>query len=254
MDRPAPAAAPRLLIDPPLDGPTNMAVDACLLAEAEQEALAALRLYRWARPTVSLGYFQRYDDLARRDGSLAALPVVRRVTGGGAILHADELTYSLALPAGHALAGDRPEQLYAWMHARIAEAAALLGGRTEPKGDGAASARGGPFLCFECAARFDLVAGPGREKLAGSAQRRTRAGVLQHGSVVLARTHPVQPSAALDELLGRAVSFDEFAAALASAVRTAGLLLGDPRPSEPAADRLAAEIARFAGEEWTKRR
>ena len=67
----------RLFVDAPKDGAVNMAVDGCLLEESSA-GVASLRLYRWAEPTLSLGYFQEYDDAARKADGLADLPVVRR--------------------------------------------------------------------------------------------------------------------------------------------------------------------------------
>jgi len=246
------SASLRLFIDPPFDGPANMAVDDCLLDEVAAGDPPALRLYRWDPPTLSLGRFQRYDDPARSAPGLAALPVVRRVTGGGAILHADELTYSLALPVDHPLAGRRPADLYAWMHDRIAAAVASLGGHAAAKGGGRLTARGGPFLCFQRHAPFDLMAGPA--KLAGSAQRRTRRGLLQHGSVVLIRSHPIQPSGSLADLIGRQVGFEAFAEALVAAVSEAGVRLTPPEPSAVDPARLAAHRRRHVDADWLRRR
>lgn len=243
----------RLMVDLPRDGATNMAVDSCLLAAAQEENAATLRLYGWSSPTLSLGYFQRYDEASQGEPALAGLPIVRRVTGGGAIVHADELTYSLSLPLTHPLAGDRPEVLYSWMHRRVAEAMGLLGGQAAMKGHGAAGARSGPLLCFERVARYDLVAGPEALKLAGSAQRRTRAGLLQHGSVVLT-AHPAQPSAAVSDLAGRAVTFDELAGLIVRAVEEAGVKLTRRRQWKIDARRLGDERARFSSDAWTKRR
>lgn len=248
----------QMLIDPPQDGPTNMAIDECLLNLAIGGGGGTLRLYRWAPATLSLGYFQAYEqflELSAREGmlrDLSPLPVVRRCTGGGAILHAEELTYSLVLPAGHPLAKISAESLYTWMHERISAAVAMLGGQARPKGDGAASARGGPFLCYECLARFDLLVEGA--KLVGSAQRRTRAGVLQHGGVVLQKVHPQQPGASLYELLGRSVEFEELAKALAKAMRSAGVAFAAAQPSSIPSEILAAKRAVYAGESWTRRR
>ena len=250
------------LLDQAADGLTNMAIDGYLLAQVEAGGPAVLRLYRWAPPTLSLGYFQSFTDAAAQADGLARLPVVRRVTGGGAIVHADELTYSLALPLDHPLASDRPEGLYAWMHTRIAEAVARLGGQASIQGGAAAmrpgfaplrpGKRGGPFLCFAAHARFDLMSGP--DKLAGSAQRRTRRGLLQHGSVVLNRTHPVQPSAAVSLAVGRPVGFEEFADALLAAVGQAGVELSRPRPSRIPPAELQARRDLYAAESWLRRR
>jgi lipoate-protein ligase A len=87
----------RLIIDPPASGAWNMAVDEALLRSAAQRGTATLRFYQWSEPTLSLGYFQAADDRQQHFASLAC-PLVRRASGGGAIVHDRELTYSLAMP------------------------------------------------------------------------------------------------------------------------------------------------------------
>src|SRR5690242_18095105 len=87
----------RLLIDSAVDGPRSMAIDEALLESAAGGGPLTLRFYQWSEPTLSLGYFQRYEDRSLHPASLDC-PIVRRPTGGGAILHDKELTYSLALP------------------------------------------------------------------------------------------------------------------------------------------------------------
>ncbi len=252
MSDPAGETILRVFIDPPCDGVTNMAIDECLLAAAADGGAATLRLYRWAPPTLSLGCFQKLADPARARPPLAVLPVVRRITGGGAIVHADELTYALALPAGHRLAGERPADLYTWMHRRLAEALAALGALTRFQGgEKVLTGRAGPFLCFRSHAPYDLMAGG--EKLAGSAQRRTRRGVLQHGSVVLNRTHPVQPSASVGEQVGETAGFDTLADALLTAIAAAGVRLQPPVPSQVDADALRAFRAKHADQAWVGR-
>ena len=93
----------RLIIDAPAPGAWNMAVDEVLMGTASERAALTLRLYRWSAATVSLGHFQ---DQAKqqRDPRLASLPTVRRLSGGGAILHHHEQTYSCSLPPSHPLA------------------------------------------------------------------------------------------------------------------------------------------------------
>src|SRR5262249_20087454 len=80
------------------DGATNMAADEVLL-EGAVAGTAALRFYGWSEPTLSLGYFQPESE-RHTDAQLSPLPVVRRATGGSALVHDHELTYALALPAG----------------------------------------------------------------------------------------------------------------------------------------------------------
>lgn len=183
----------RLLIDPPASGAWNMAVDEALLetAVANPHAPLTLRWYRWSEPTLSLGYFQSANDIP---GELAQLPVVRRLTGGGAIVHHHELTYALTLPATR-----HPKSLQelvtqihdGWKSILLrtskitsqlfAEREAALAGRSTSPGNDRPHE---PFLCFERRAANDLVVGA--DKVLGSAQRSRRGALLQHGSLITA--------------------------------------------------------------------
>ena len=102
-----------------------MAVDEMLLNAAEDAEAACLRIYAWSEPTLSLGYFQAYSDRMAHRPSLGCV-AVRRLTGGGAILHAAELTYSIVLPGTHPLAARRDE-LYQAVHGCLIEALGQLG-------------------------------------------------------------------------------------------------------------------------------
>src|SRR5262249_22575137 len=97
----------RLLPVAAADGPTNMAADEAMLETASERGLASLRFYTWTEPTVSLGYFQPSDG-RRQVPNLASLAWVRRSTGGAAIVHHHELTYSFALPTGPAWKSAEP--------------------------------------------------------------------------------------------------------------------------------------------------
>jgi len=248
----------RLLVDDPMDGPANMAVDEAMLAAVGAGAAAAtLRLYRWRPATLSLGYFQAFADIADQSPQVQTLAVVRRTTGGGAIIHADELTYSLVLPDGDGETGTAAE-LYTMMHAAIAAAASALAGGAyavspaESAGESSAGGRGGPFMCFARRSRFDLLAGA--DKLAGSAQRRTKQAVLQHGSIILARTYPDQPCAAMSEIAGREVTFDQAADALVAAVAAGGTKLIPARLTDIERRALDDLRAKHLSEDWLKRR
>src|SRR4051794_30663710 len=105
----------RLIVDPPLEGPMNMAIDEALLNSAATGGIATLRLYQWNKPTLSLGYFQRAAEREMHPPSLAC-PLVRRASGGGAILHDRELTYSIAIPEASASAA-ASRRLYEGIHA-----------------------------------------------------------------------------------------------------------------------------------------
>ena len=102
-----------------------MAVDEMLLERAQEQAAACLRFYGWSEPTLSLGYFQTYADRQEHPPSLPCA-AVRRLTGGGAIVHDAELTYSIVLPGTHPLAAHRDE-LYQAVHGCLIEALERLG-------------------------------------------------------------------------------------------------------------------------------
>ena len=179
----------RLVVDDPRPGDWNMAVDEALLERAVETGGVSLRFYQWSEPTLSLGYFQPVADRARHAAS-SQCPLVRRSSGGGAILHDRELTYSLALPSGHRLAR-QAESLYLAAHAALIEGLATLGvaaGINRVASGLAPEAE--PFLCFERRAVGDVLVGDA--KIAGSAQRRRRGAVLQHGSILL-QTSPQAP-------------------------------------------------------------
>jgi lipoyl(octanoyl) transferase len=170
-----------VLRDPPAPAAWNMAVDEALLLGA---AVPTLRLYGWQPHAVSLGWFQRRADFADLP---PGTDVVRRLTGGGAIHHGNELTFALALPAATlptSIGGS-----YARLHDAVVEALADIGVACQRLEVGAApQARPQDRWCFAVPGRDDLVTAAG--KLLGSAQRRIRhpgPRVLHHGSLVLER-------------------------------------------------------------------
>ena len=159
-----------------------MALDEALLASAEP--LPVLRFYTWEPAALSLGYFQRWAELAPR---AAGTPVVRRFSGGGAIHHADELTFSIAAPATHALFRGEVRRSYERIHALLAAALARQGVTATLRGARTPSSeRAGTGMCFHESSELDLVWDGA--KGVGSAQRRTGGRVLHHGSIKLGRT------------------------------------------------------------------
>jgi lipoyl(octanoyl) transferase len=170
------------------DGPANMALDEAILeAVGRGEVAAALRVYGWSVPTLSLGYFQRMAEV-RADARWSEVPIVRRLTGGGAIWHHHEVTYAIVVPEGHELA--RPSvRLYRAVHGAISGGLVGLGigavrlGEVFSPGD---CGRSRPLLCFTDRSPEDIVCEG--TKIVGSAQRRRWGAVLQHGSVLLARS------------------------------------------------------------------
>jgi lipoate-protein ligase A len=171
----------RVLLDAPAEGAWNMAVDEALLAAA---APPTLRIYGFEPHTVSLGYFQSLGDF--RDLP-PGTPLVRRLTGGGAIHHGDELTFALAVDAE--LLPPDVAASYRLLHdaAIAALADAGIASRRHDAG-AAAGARPAQRWCFAGPGNDDVVTRCG--KLLGSAQRRVRSPqprVLHHGSIVLRR-------------------------------------------------------------------
>jgi len=161
------------VLDPePHGAALNMAIDEVLLRSATRPML---RVYRWERPAISLGYFEKLSALA----VLApGVEMVRRWTGGGVVEHGGDVTYTLIAPADHALARGGAAESYRRIHDAVAALLAEQGTVAELAAVTAAKISSG---CFENAAAADILA-DGR-KIAGAAQRRTRWGLLHQGSV-----------------------------------------------------------------------
>jgi lipoate-protein ligase A len=172
----------RLIVDPALPGARNMAVDQAIQASREAgECPPTVRFYRWARPTVSLGRFQDVADVDLDACEEFGIDVVRRATGGGAVLHDSELTYSIVASVSDGVPrGVRAS--YSMFSEALLATYRLLGVDAEivarTRGDDRTAA------CYLLHTPADLVVA-GR-KLSGSAQVWSRDTVLQHGSIVIA--------------------------------------------------------------------
>ena len=180
----------RLIIDRPQSGAWNMALDQALLECADTSRQVVLRFYQWSEPTLSLGYFQRLASRSEHQASQTSA-IVRRASGGGAILHDRELTYSLVVPAdarGTQLYDSRDTgALYRRVHESLIELLAELGATARLCAQASSEVRTDqPFLCFQRRAVGDVLLGD--YKIAGSAQRRFRGTILQHGSILLRRS------------------------------------------------------------------
>ncbi|MGH7720455.1 MAG: lipoate--protein ligase family protein [Gemmatimonadaceae bacterium] len=257
----------KLLLSPAMSGAENMAVDEALMGRAAECREPVLRVYSWRVPTLSLGRNQtargHYDlDRARQAG----VEIVRRPTGGRAVLHHREVTYSVTAPVdGWGTLGEsygRVNRLVLDGLRRLGIAAALA--RTV-----APSPLPGVAPCFENPVAGEIVAGEGvgERKLVGSAQYRDRDALLQHGSILveddqhLATTllvnppPPAPPPATLRALLGRIPSVEEVAHALFEAVRATE----DPHAAFLELDDGLQRIARrarltYQDDAWTWRR
>ena len=246
----------RLIIDPPGRGAWNMAVDEALL-EAAATGQATLRFYQWNEATLSLGYFQAAGERRQQPAS-GNCPLVRRASGGGAIVHDRELTYSFAVPIRQRL-GEKSAAVYDLFHRTLAATLDKLGAPAslcQPAGsqpaDGAA--KSAPFLCFQRRTPGDVLLGP--HKIAGSAQRRQRGGLLQHGSILLARSPSAPELPGLAEFAPGPIPGPDLATQWAIALaQELGARLETAELSAAELARAAqVEVERFATDEWTLRR
>ncbi len=175
----------RLIEDGPGDGRLNMAIDKAILTACDQgQAPATLRLYGWDKPTLSIGYSQNESrDVDRAQCERKNISIVRRFTGGRALLHQYELTYSLIAPIPHpCFPGNLTGAFCAVSKAVIfsLEKAGIV--KPEMVGKDKRTAGHSP-ACFSLSNRWEITVQG--KKLAGSAQRRLNGAFLQHGSILL---------------------------------------------------------------------
>jgi lipoyl(octanoyl) transferase len=243
----------RLILDPPAAGSWNMAVDEALLTTAVHAPATTLRFYTWSEPTVSLGYFQSHFERDAHEPSHDC-PWVRRATGGGAIVHHHELTYSFVAPLGDRLAGDAAV-LYDAFHESLVDCLGAFGVTARLCPTEEAQPRGrAPFLCFQRRTTGDVLCDAA--KITGSAQRRHHGAVLQHGSVLLMRSPHAPELPGVAELTGRVIAYPELIAAWAPSVaRRLGLEL-EPVELSPETEAAAQEAAqvKFSAPGWNQRR
>jgi lipoate-protein ligase A len=241
--------AVRLLPFETLPGPLNMAADEALLHSAVG-GVASLRFYGWSGPTLSLGYFQPAADRLA-DLLLAGLPWVRRATGGAALVHHHEVTYALALPPGREWHGG--ESWACRFHHVVTAALAAAGAKTKSVVCGQ-EAKLGPVLCFLDQTPGDLVAGAA--KVVGSAQRKQKGALLQHGGILLARSEYAPRLPGLFELTGVRLTAERVAKLVTAqfAADTGWEVVpGDWTTDELALrERIAAE--RYSSADWNEKR
>ena len=248
---------------PPADGALNMALDEALMRRAAATGEAVFRVYGWSGRTLSLGRNQRargcYDaDAARELG----VSFVRRPTGGRALLHHREVTYSATLPVAEGDAGGAA-RAYDFINEVLLAGLAGLGVPAE-RAPGGLSMPPGLRPCFDVPAEREIVVGP--RKLVGSAQWRRGGALLQHGSILIANDQPligrllrsagVPPAAAtLEEALGRTPRTDEVAAQLRRALRHSVGRDVTPLPADAIPQReLDALRGQYSDDAWTWRR
>jgi len=265
-----------LLRSAPADGATNMAADLALLREAQSTGRATLRLYSWSAPTLSLGRHERaLGRFSPERLTSEGISIVRRPTGGRALLHGPELTYSVAAPSGTAPLRWR----YDCINALLLDALQSLGVQARPY-SAERHSRPGSSVCFSEPSSGELTVDGA--KLVASAQLEEPGAFLQHGSLLLRDAQPSiarlmieSPSAAstdaqnstpalasiathataLEDLVPQRASFDAVADAVAqaleAAVGAAHVTSGHTLESLLADVSLAPLVEHFRDPNWT---
>ena len=244
------------------DGAFNMALDEALMRRAGRTGEAVFRIYGWSAPTLSLGRNQRargFYDCERARG--LGIAFVRRPTGGRALLHHREITYSATLPARDARAAG---EAYDFINEVLLEGLRRVGVSAR-RASGAPAIPPGARPCFDLPSAHEIAIED--RKLVGSAQWRRDGALLQHGSILVHDDQSLIPrlmtaggtsaprAATLAEALGRTPSFDEVAQPLLGAL--ASLAAQHVAPLAPDdfldADRRDLQHS-YGDDEWTWRR
>ncbi len=224
-------------------GRRNMAIDGAILEAVSQGMQPpTLRLYGWAPMCMSLGYGQRIRDIDMDGLDRHGWHVVRRPTGGKAILHGDELTYSVSLPIEHPLADGDVVESYRRISRGLLQALQHIGlsPKSEHQGDGLRDKTKGP-VCFEVPSHYEITVN--ERKLIGSAQVRRKEGILQHGTLPL-----YGDVARICDALAFETAEDREAGK--TKVRSRAIALGDVMDNPPSWERAALAVERGFCEEF----
>jgi lipoate-protein ligase A len=183
-----PRATWRLLITPPLNGATNMAIDEAILRTvAAGASRPTLRFFQWEPPCLSLGYNQHWSEIDEDAITACGYTWTRRATGGKAILHIDEVTYSLIIPQSDARIHGGVVESYRALSLGLLRGLHHIGVNagqaTREEAKSKRQAAGGGPVCFDTPSVYEITASG--KKLIGSAQLRRKKTVLQHGTLPL---------------------------------------------------------------------
>lgn len=264
----------RLLITPPLTGALNMAIDeAILYALAEGQGQATLRFYQWQPTCLSLGYSQQVTDINQAACAQLGYTWVRRPTGGRAILHTDEVTYSIITPITDPRVKGSVVESYRRLSRGLLHGLQTLGAKAvQAKKERSSPTKGGA-ACFDTPSHYEVTLNG--KKLVGSAQVRRKGMVLQHGSLPLdgdiTRIFEVLNISDADKLaqqeyllthattlataLGYQVSFDEAVQALKAGFAETLALQLTAKPLSPYEETLVKKlmVEQYGNDAWNKR-
>lgn len=266
----------RVILSPATRGAWNMAVDEAILEAAGRgEVPPTLRLYAWEPACLSLGYAQPFDDVDTDALQAHGWEIVRRPTGGRAILHVDELTYAICGPHDHPLLQGSVLESYRRISEALLDALRILGLPAEALPDPQTASGNDPKgpVCFEVPSNYEITVHG--QKLIGSAQARRQSGVLQHGSLPLhgdltritqglrfatqaarqrAADRLLQRATTVERVLGRRISWNQAAQAFMVAFgERFPLKVGDLTPAEQARAE-AIQREKYANPAWTETR
>jgi lipoate-protein ligase A len=271
-----PRAVWRVITHRAANGPLNMAIDEAIAGHVSAgRAAPTLRFYGWEPACLSLGYAQAFADVDAQRMRMSGWDIVRRLTGGRAILHVDELTYSIAVPDGDPRVAGGVVESYRRLSRGLVLGLEELGAaiQSDRAAQGAHDFKGP--VCFEVPSDYEITV-QGR-KLLGSAQTRRQGGiVLQHGALPLfgdvaricdvlvfggdaeraeARRRVLERAITLEEALGQRVGFGHVAGALRRGFERALNLELEADDLSAEEQTQAAELmaARYAREAWTQR-
>lgn len=175
----------RVIDHPPAKGAWNMAVDEAILeAVYEGDSPPTLRLYAWEPACLSLGHAQPYSEVDAEALTENGWDVVRRPTGGRAILHVDELTYAVIAPEDEPRVKGGVLESYLRLSEALLESLKILGLSPQAQEKRQSEKKGEPNpVCFEVPSNYEITVNG--KKLIGSAQARRKTGILQHGALPL---------------------------------------------------------------------
>jgi lipoyl(octanoyl) transferase len=267
----------RLIHSKPEVGAWNMALDEAILEFTSRKAsLPVLRLYAWDPACISLGYSQPGADVDQDAADRRGWHIVRRPTGGRAILHTDELTYSVMAPLDEPRVAGSVLESYRRMSIALLVAIQSLGiaVQSEKEYPNTIKTNSGGPVCFDVPSNYEITANG--KKLIGSAQARRMGGVLQHGSmplhgdltrIIQGLVYPDDPArqkaaqrlleraATVEMLLNRRVAWEEAAHAFVhgfSQTLNIEFMMDEPTTAEKERARELA-VEKYASDQWTYR-
>jgi len=245
------------------DGYTNMSIDeAVMIKLRENQSLPILRIYKWDPPTISIGYFQKSEDInfdrCKEDGIM----VVRRLTGGRAVLHDIELTYSIIFTEDD-FSPFKKKEMFQYIAKALTASLEELGVNAKM----AEKSRGDlkSANCFASPAQYEIET-PGKQKLIGSAQVIKNGVMLQHGAIPITTAYSridrylnkdsgaIKSSSAITEASGKKISDSELLHALKRGFSHYFPLFDSTLTDEE--EELAHYLAKtkYSTDEWNKKR